>query len=53
MESNFTLRIKDPALRFEYYEKRSKEILPMSSIAAVIIILLNIVSVIISVTTTK
>ena len=52
MESNLLLKIKDPALRDEYYEKRSKEILSMSSIAAVVIILLNIVSLIISLTAT-
>ena len=49
MESKFTLQIKDPALRVEYYEKRNKEILPLSVILAVLIILINIISAIVSV----
>jgi len=44
MESNLLLKIKDPALRDEYYEKRSKEILSMSSIVAALAILINIVT---------
>ena len=44
MESNLLLKIKDPALRDEYYEKRSKEILSMSSIVAALAVLINIVT---------
>ena len=49
MESNLTLKIKDPALRVEYYEKRSKEILSMSSIVAALAILINIITAIFSI----
>ena len=44
MESNLTLKIKDPTLRQEYYEKRSKEILSMSSIVAVLAIIINLIT---------
>jgi hypothetical protein len=49
MESNITLRIKDPNLRIEYLEKRSKEILQMSTFVASLLIFANIIVAIISI----
>jgi hypothetical protein len=50
MESNLLLKIKDPALRDEYYrKKRSKEILSMSSIVGTLAVLINIVTGILSI----
>jgi hypothetical protein len=49
MESNLLLKIKDPALRDEYYKKRSKEILSMSSIVGTLAVLINILTGILSI----
>lgn len=49
MESNITLRIKDPNLRIEYLEKRSKEIMQMSTFVASLLIFANIIVAIISI----
>jgi hypothetical protein len=49
MESNITLRIKDPNLRVEYLEKRSKEIMQMSTFVASLLIFANIIVAIISI----
>jgi len=49
MESNITLRIKDPKLQIEYYEKRGKEIMTISSLVATCCIAINVVVAIISV----
>jgi hypothetical protein len=49
MESNITLRIKDPNLQVEYYLKRGKEIMSISTLVAGCVIVINIIVAIISV----
>ena len=49
MESNITLRIKDPNLRIEYLEKRGKEIMQMSTFVVSLLIFANIIVAIISI----
>ncbi len=49
MESKVTLRIKDPNLRLEYLEKRSKEIITMSGMVASQVIIISFIVVIISI----
>lgn len=49
MDSNITLSIKDPELRKEYFQKRSKEIIVMSSLVASLLIFANVIVAIISI----
>ena len=49
MNSNITLRIKDPSLNFEYLLKRSKEILAMAILIAILQFITYIAIVIVSI----
>ena len=49
MESNITLKIKDNELNKEYFEKRNKEILPISAGVTALQIVSNIIVAIISI----
>ena len=49
MNSNITLRIKDPSLNFEYLFKRSKEILAMAILIAILQFITYIAIVIVSI----
>ena len=49
MNSNITLQIKDPSLNFEYLVKRSKEILTMAILVAILQFMTYIVIIVISI----
>jgi hypothetical protein len=49
MESKITLKITDPNLHKEYLEKRSSEIMAMSTLVASLLIFANIIVAIISI----
>jgi hypothetical protein len=49
MESNITLQIRDPNLKIEYFEKRSKEIIAMNTLVTALMVISQVVVAIISI----